>query len=134
VKTVKTYDSLIEAQLDSSLLESAGIPTFISDAHTVGSNLLGGVLLGGLKLQVPPGYEQEAKELLANREPRTEKPEPTVPEACPYCGFASLEVEPAKLPLLKRLLQVVLMISLNFNLGDPSDRMVCRVCKKSWKL
>ena len=79
-ETARVYTQLHEAQLDRSLLEGAGIPTFIPNEYQYGMRWVPFLDGHPLELQVPADDLESAKEILG--------PEPTAPltPTCPHCG------------------------------------------------
>jgi hypothetical protein len=70
--TIGKYLDVAEAQIAAGLLQSEGIPVYPLDINHVSANPLPGVGLGGVRLEVPARFEQEARRLLANRESSAE--------------------------------------------------------------
>lgn len=66
--TIGKYFDVTEAQIAAGLLRSEGIPVYPLDINHVSVNPLPGVGLGGVRLQVPESFEQEARRLLVDRE------------------------------------------------------------------
>ena len=66
--TIGKYLDVTEAHIAAGLLRSEGIPVYPLDVNHVSANPFPGVGLGGVRLQVPARFEQEARRLLANRE------------------------------------------------------------------
>jgi hypothetical protein len=64
--TIGKYLNVTEAHIAAGLLQSEGIPVYPLDINRISANPLPGV--GGVRLQVPASFEQEARRLLANRE------------------------------------------------------------------
>jgi len=54
-----------EAQIARASLECAGIPATVADEHTINMQWLYSNAIDGVKVLVPPEYEQDAKEILA---------------------------------------------------------------------
>ncbi len=95
--TVGRYSFPYEAHLHKGLLEAAYIPAFIADEHTINMDWLYSNALGGVRLQVPAGYAEQARAVLAEvaEQNRTgevsaavaeDSGEGTVYPACPRCG------------------------------------------------
>src|SRR5512140_1473298 len=63
--TVGVYVSPHEAGLAKGELEAYGIPAFVADEFAIGANPLLSNALGGIKVQVPAGYLEEARKVLA---------------------------------------------------------------------
>jgi hypothetical protein len=66
--TVGRYIDATEAHIAAGLLQSEGIPAYPVDINHVSANPLLGIGLGGVRLQVPAKFEEEARKLLASRE------------------------------------------------------------------
>ena len=66
--TIGKYLEVTEAHIAAGLLKSEGIPVYPLDINHLSANPLLGVGLGGVRLQVPGRFEQEALRLLSNRE------------------------------------------------------------------
>lgn len=63
--TVAVFGAPYEAGMAKSELEAYGIPAFIADEFTIGANPFYSYALGGIKLQVPTSYVEEARQLLS---------------------------------------------------------------------
>ena len=68
--TIGKYLDATEARIAAGLLQSEGVPVYPPDIDHISANPLPGV--GGVRLQVPASFEQEAHKLLASREPYDE--------------------------------------------------------------
>jgi Putative prokaryotic signal transducing protein len=91
--TVRRYRDLMEAFLGRSLLESAGIQSWIADENLVRLDWLYSNMVGGMRLQVDEHDEVAAREILDEAAPRTityGEEEVYVQPTCPNCG--SVEV------------------------------------------
>lgn len=75
--TVAAFNTIHEAYLAKSLLEGAGITTFIADEYTIGVNWLWANAVGGVKVQVTEADAEEAEKLLDS------PPEPFSPDQNP---------------------------------------------------
>lgn len=62
--TIATFSFPHEAHIAVARLEAAGIPSFIADEHTINMQWMYSNALGGVKVQVPTKYAEEAKEVL----------------------------------------------------------------------
>ncbi len=83
----------MEAFLGRSLLESAGIQSWIADENLVRMDRFYSNLVGGMRLQVGENDEAAAREILEEAPPRTinyGEEEIYVQPTCPKCG--SVEV------------------------------------------
>lgn len=63
--TVASYSFPHEAHIAKGTLEAAGIPAFIADEHTINMQWFYSNALGGVRVQVPSRYAEQAKEILA---------------------------------------------------------------------
>ncbi|MBK5276075.1 MAG: DUF2007 domain-containing protein [Desulfuromonadales bacterium] len=63
--TVAVYGSPFEAGMARSELEAFGIPVYVADEFTIGANLLYSNALGGVKVNVPLSYAEEARQILS---------------------------------------------------------------------
>jgi hypothetical protein len=95
LKTVRRYRDLAEAYAGRSLLESAGIPTWIADEHLVRMDWFYSNLIGGMRLQVDESNEMAAREILEERAPDTityDEEKVYVQPTCPKCGSAEVSL------------------------------------------
>lgn len=58
--TITTFSLPIEAQIAWAKLDSEGIPAFVADEHTINAHWLYSNALGGVRLQVPNGFAEQA--------------------------------------------------------------------------
>lgn len=63
--TVATFSQPTEAHILKGRLEAEGIPCFLGDEHIIAAQPLYSLAVGGVKLQVTEGDEQEAREMIA---------------------------------------------------------------------
>ena len=70
--TVRQFRDLPDALMAQSLLESAGIKTFLADDNLIRMDWFISNLLGGLKLKVAPEDADAANELLNEPAPRAD--------------------------------------------------------------
>ena len=91
--TVRSYRDLAEAYAGRSLLESAGIQSWIADENLVRMHWFYSNLVGGLRLQVAESDEGASREILEQAVPPTiayGAEEEYVRPTCPKCGSAEL--------------------------------------------
>ncbi|HET6725112.1 MAG TPA: hypothetical protein VFH85_03820 [Gammaproteobacteria bacterium] len=62
--TVETYDTTTNAHIAMGRLRAEGIKARLADEHFVTMDWLYSIALGGIKLQVPRGQAQWAREIL----------------------------------------------------------------------
>lgn len=63
--TIATFSHPTEAHILKGRLEAEGIPCFLGDEHIIAAQPLYSVAVGGVKLRVTEGDEQEARAMLA---------------------------------------------------------------------
>lgn len=63
--TVATFSQPTEAHILKGRLEAEGIPCFLGDEHIIAAQPLYSVAVGGVKLQVTEGDEEEARVMIA---------------------------------------------------------------------
>lgn len=91
--TVASYSFPHEAHLAKARLEAEGIPVFVADEHTVNMQWLYSNAIGGVKVQVPLRFAEEAKDILTrDYSDLVEEEFGEEKVACPKCG--STDVEP----------------------------------------
>lgn len=91
--TIASFSFPHEAHLAKAQLDAAGIPGFIADEHTINMQWLYSDAMGGVRLQVPAEFAEEAKallsepvEILENPETAEMSPQQDTPANCPACG------------------------------------------------
>jgi hypothetical protein len=62
--TIAVYGAPYEAEMAKGDLEACGIPAFVMDQFAIGANPLYSNALGGIKLQVPASYAEEAQKII----------------------------------------------------------------------
>lgn len=62
--TIAVFVAPYEAEMAKGDLEACGIPAFVVDQFTIGANPLYSNALGGIKLQVPASYAEEAHKII----------------------------------------------------------------------
>lgn len=91
--TVASFSFPHEAQLARANLESAGVPAFVADEHTINMQWLYSHAMGGVKVQVPAVFVQQAREILeadfSDSLSDLEIPEPV---KCPKCGSENCRI------------------------------------------
>jgi hypothetical protein len=102
--TVATFSFPHEAHLAKMRLDAEGIPAFVADEHTINMQWLYSNAMGGVRLQVPAQFVEDAQRLLnepddfdpTEFEQAAElSPGPDAePEICTRCGGALGEPQP----------------------------------------
>ncbi|MYM63038.1 DUF2007 domain-containing protein [Pseudomaricurvus sp. HS19] len=130
--TVGRYSFPYEAHLHKGLLEAAYIPAFIADEHTISMDWLYSNALGGVRLQVPAAYAEQARAVLAEVEEQhcaapaavadVDADEPEYP-ACPRCGSQATSYY-----RVGRRAAFLAFLWLNFPLFPTRDGYRCNSC------
>jgi hypothetical protein len=90
--TIARYRNPIDAHIARARLEAEGIPSFVADEHLIGVNGFYSDVLGGVKLNVPDGWAEAARDVVARDHsvdlrrggwPARRRPDPRL---CPACG------------------------------------------------
>ena len=63
--TIATFDNQADAHIAKGLLEAEGLSPSLGDSHLVQTDWLYSAALGGIKLQVPNGEAERARQLLS---------------------------------------------------------------------
>ena len=79
--TLRQYIDVARAELDKSLLEAAGIPSFIADENSLSIGY--GSILGGVRLQVQDADADRARRVLQEHEGATPLPDDFIPPEVP---------------------------------------------------
>ena len=97
--TVAHRFNTLEAELLRGRLAADGIPTLLGDAHTVQTDTLLTVALGGVRVMVPASYAPRARRAIA----AVESGEFMLAEGAEAIGEPESESQPAGAPGLSRL-------------------------------
>lgn len=124
--TVSRYSFPYEAHLARALLESEGIPAFVADEHTINMQWLYSDAMGGVRLQVPEDWAQQACDVLReDREQVLEEQQETDKDLCSHCGSADTEYH----QIGKRWAFLV-FLGIHFPLFPVRHGVRCRTCGK----
>ncbi len=63
--TIASFREAHSAHIARAKLEAAGIPAFVADEHLVGVQWFYSDAIGGVKVQVPASFADEAREIVA---------------------------------------------------------------------
>lgn len=124
--TIGSYSTPYEANMVKSQLESAGIPVFVADEHTVGMNWLYSNALGGVKVQVPESLASEAQSILAS-EAETSQTGESGSETCPECVSTNTE------DILDKRSSFLTWILFGLPLLLPVAKKICNDCGHRWR-
>jgi len=129
--TIARFRDLLEAELARGKLEAEGIPAFLADQYLVGLRWDLSNAIGGVRLQVPHEYTEEAREIINadHSAVLSELQSPSLvsqKDSCPSCGSADIRQ--------KKLSRTSGAISLLFALPILfwGTRIVCQQCRHSW--
>ena len=124
--TVSRYSFPYEAHLARALLESEGIPAFVADEHTINMQWLYSDAMGGVRLQVPEDWAQQAWDILSeDREQVLEEQQETDKDLCPHCGSSDTEYHQ-----IGRRWAFLMFLGLHFPLFPVRHGLRCRSCGK----
>jgi len=124
--TIGRYSTPYEANLVKSQLESAGIPGFVADEHTVGMNWLYSNALGGVKVQVPESQAYEAQQILALETELSATCESDA-ETCPECGSKNT------VDFLDKRNTFLTWLLLGLPSFLPTEKKRCNDCGHRWR-
>jgi hypothetical protein len=124
LKTVATYSFPYEAQISRAKLDSQGIPAFVADEQTINMQWLYSNALGGVRLQVPEAYVEQALDVLS--EDGTDALEQEVgidATECSECGSTNTE------PFQKgKRWAFLVFLGLDFPLFPVKNTTKCKEC------
>ena len=130
--TVARFRDLPEAELARGKLEAEGIPAFLADKYLVGLCWTYSYAIGGIKLQVPQGLAEEARNVLdTDNSAEVSESQPlglavSQDIACPSCGSAN--VLHSKLSRKSGAISLLLGLPILF----WGTRFSCKQCSHSW--
>jgi hypothetical protein len=124
--TIATYSFPYEAQIARANLEAEGIPAFIADEHTINMQWLFSNALGGIRLQVPSEFAEQAQEILEQDFSELLEEEFGKDEnVCPKCGGTDMEpYTKGKAPAF------IVFLLLGFPLFFHEHGLKCKTCGK----
>lgn len=133
IKTVATYTTALEAYIVKGRLESEGVPAFIADEHYIGARWDVSLAIGGVRLQVPASYLEQARSIMVKleqghyQEPLFQKNVEIEFVHCPRCYSDDTHFVNwiQKLSLLAFFLAAL-------PLPYSKHRFKCARCKHSW--
>jgi hypothetical protein len=140
--TVARFLYLYEAELLAGRLESEGVPAYIPDVMTVTVDPLIINSIGGIRVQVPSPYLEQAREIVGAMQQRS-KPEPSRPKfithegkkmrlnngVCMECGKAGFYITVA--PFWRSLVSGVVAVGVDLP-GQPKRNCYCNSCGATW--
>jgi hypothetical protein len=129
--TVISYRDLTEAEVAQTALESAGIKAYLQDAHMVIMNWAWSNAIGGIRLQVAPGDEANARKVLAQSVPEEvafAENETFQQPRCPRCGSAEISFLGAS-----RGVAIASLYALSIPLPQGRETWSCASCGAQWE-
>lgn len=128
--TLRRYRDMAEALMAKSVLDSAGIFSYLRDENTVRMDWMWSNLMGGMRLQVAAEDVAQAEELLSQPIPPTIEqegaPEYQQPE-CPRCHSLDIGYEG-----LNQKVGVAGIALLGFPVPFPRNAWKCQSCGAIW--
>ena len=126
--TISRYSLPYEAHIAKSRLDAEGIPAFIADEHTINMQWLDSNAMGGVRLQVPEPYAEQALQVLnEDREQDLVELVGADVQACPRCGS-----EDTQYHQIGRRWAFLMFIGINFPLFPIRSGVKCNSCGKVW--
>ena len=129
--TIAVFSHSIEAEVAKNFLDSAEIPSFVFDGHTVTMNWLYSNAIGGVKLKVRREDVHKAQELLSKdyAAELQEVVDDSKYAKCPLCGNEdSVRVE------LSRAGFFISFLLLGFPFLFARKRFKCNSCGHNWRI
>ena len=125
--TIASFSFPYEAQIARGKLESEGVPAVVADEHTINMQWLYSDAIGGVKVQVPGHFVDQARQVLG-----ADYSEALVAEQgddkllCPQCGSDKTEL------LIKgKRMAFLLFLILLFPFWPHRRQIKCRDCGRS---
>ena len=122
--TIEHFYDAIEARIVAGRLEAAGIPTLLPGIHHVTANWAIAVALGGIPLQVPAAFADDALEVLAEDVALEDDD-----ERCPRCGSGESERDSTRWRV-----SVLLVHAFQLPVPWKDNCRKCRGCGFRWEL
>lgn len=122
--TVASFSFPYEAQLAKAKLESEGIPAFVLDEHTINMQWLYSNAMGGVRVQVPNPYLEQASKILSKDYSQALVQEKGIDlPTCLECGSENVE------PIIKgKKMAFVVFLFFNFPLWPFKRHVKCLEC------
>lgn len=122
--TISRYSLPYEAHIAKSRLDAEGIPAFIADEHTINMQWLYSNAMGGVRLQVPEPYAEQALQVLnEDREQDLVELVGADVQRCPGCGS-----EDTQYHQIGRRWAFLMFIGINFPLFPIRSGLKCNAC------
>ena len=133
--TVGRYFDPWEAYILQARLIADGIPASIAGDRLITTNWPMSIALGGVALQVPAGFLEQAEVVIAAYHSGELQQElmqqvPSATDTCPACGSVSVM---GSVPMRQRALNVVTFLVASAPFPTSASRMTCRSCDHQWE-
>jgi hypothetical protein len=128
---IRRYRDLSEAIVARTMLESAGIYVFLRDENLVRLDWQVSNFIGGIRLEVEPGDEQAALDLLGQAIPAYipfDNDDEFVQPRCPHCGSTDITFEGAS-----RGAALTSLYVLAIPLPTGRETWLCHSCESRWE-
>ena len=135
LKTVGRYFDPWEAYILRARLVAEGIPASVAGDQLITTNWPMSVALGGVALQVPEEYLEQAMELIAAYHAGTLEQEliaehPSAVDSCPSCSSEEIV---GSVPLGQRALAVATYLLASAPFSTSASQMSCNSCGHHWR-
>jgi len=122
--TVDRFFHPTDAHIAAGKLESEGIPVFLLGINHASANWLLSNALGGIRIQVPAKYVDDARKILAEIAKPSERDGPV----CPQCGSSDTSA-------MSNSRKIAFLAVHFFSIPWPwrSDRRHCQSCGAEWE-
>jgi len=122
--TVDRFFHPTDAHIAAGKLESEGIPVFLLGINHASANWLLSNALGGIRIQVPAKYVDDARKVLAEIAKPSERDGPV----CPQCGSSDTSA-------MSNSRKIAFLAVHFFSIPWPwrSDRRHCQSCGAEWE-
>lgn len=122
--TIATFSFPYEAQIARARLDSEGIPAFVADEHSINANWLYSNAFGGVRLQVPQKFAEEALGILSKDYSQDLVHEQGIDSAkCSRCGSVNTEFHQTD-----RRWAFIVFLCLEFPLFPVKHTFKCKDC------
>ena len=128
--TVGAYSMPWQADIARATLEAEDIPAFLADANMVSMNWLYSNAIGGIRVEVPEEFAEQAIKVLSSQSESIDDLPAEEEDAiiCPKCGKKNVTIvrEGRRWAFLSWLL-------VGFPMFYPPKKYQCVDCSKTWK-
>jgi hypothetical protein len=127
--TIARYSFPFDAHISKVRLDAEDIPSFIADEHTVNMQWMYSNAMGGVRLQVPEEFADQANIILAeDRSDELIEEQGGDFDVCHSCGSSDTEFHQ-----IGKRWAFLMFLGLNFPLFPTKDAIKCNKCGKVTK-